>query len=101
MFGDFLRNYKSLNYSDLRYQEPGTPIVIKRSAHMYQFGIYGNNNVIFQHCFFIGSIIFFCIEECSAKNFAQMVNCMNIRHNMTLINHQLMPTQNIIIRSTK
>lgn len=69
MFGDFLRNYKSLNYSDLRYQEPGTPIVIKRSAHMYQFGIYGNNNVIFQHCFFIGSIIFFCIEECSAKKF--------------------------------
>lgn len=44
MFGDFLRNYKSLNYSDLHYKDSGTPIVIKRSAHMYQFGIYGNNN---------------------------------------------------------
>ena len=32
MFGDFLRNYKSLNYSDLHYKDSGTPIVIKRSA---------------------------------------------------------------------
>ena len=69
MFGDFLRNHERLDYSDLRYKEPGTPIVIRYSNRMFQFGIYGENRVIFQRCFSLGAVIFFSIERCSAKRF--------------------------------
>ena len=71
MFGDFLRNHERLDYSDLRYKEPGTPIVIRYSNRMFQFGIYGENRVIFQRCFSLGAVIFFSIERCSAKEFCE------------------------------
>ena len=69
MFGDFLRNHERLDYSDLRYKEPGTPIVIRHSNRMFQFGIYGEDRVIFQRCSHFDSVIFFSIERCSAKRF--------------------------------
>lgn len=71
MFGDFLRNHERLDYSDLRSKEPGTPIVIRYSNRMFQFGIYGENRVIFQRCFSLGEVIFFSIERCSAKEFCE------------------------------
>lgn len=71
MFGDFLRNHERLDYSGLRYKEPGTPIVIRHSNWKFQFGIYGENRVIFQRCFSLGAVIFFRIERCSAKEFCE------------------------------
>ena len=72
MFGDFLRNHERLDYSDLRSKEPGTPIVIRYSNWKFQFGIYdGENHVIFQHCFFLGSVVCFSIKRCSAKEFCE------------------------------
>lgn len=65
MFGNFLNNHIRLDYSDLRYKEQGTPIVAQRNNRMFQFGIYGDNSVIFQRCIKMGSIILF-IEEKSA-----------------------------------
>ena len=69
MFGNFLNNHIRLDYSDLRYKEQGTPIVAQRNNRMFQFGIYGDNSVIFQRCIKMGSIILFSIEKCSAKDF--------------------------------
>ena len=71
MFGDFLRNHKKLDYSDLRSKEPGTPIVFRYSNRMFQFGIYGEDRVIFQRCSHYDSVIFFSIERCSAKEFCE------------------------------
>lgn len=72
MFGDFLRNHERLDYYGLRYKEPGTPIVIRYSNWKFQFGIYdGENRVIFQHCFFLGSVVCFSIKRCSAKEFCE------------------------------
>ena len=41
----------------------------QRNNRMFQFGIYGDNSVIFQRCIKMGSIILFSIEKCSAKDF--------------------------------
>lgn len=69
MFGDFFYNCNRIDYSELQYKENGTPIVAQWGNNMFQFGIYGNKNIICQRCTRRRSIISFSIEQYSTKRF--------------------------------
>lgn len=73
MFGDFLHDNKRIliKITDIPRLENGTVLVARYNYREFQFGVYGNEHIIYQDCWLTNDgILVFSVEKCSVQDFS-------------------------------